>query len=306
MSNSSQSDRHIGDEFGAEANAYNQDPNQPGSDADTTIRMTGRERSDETEEGMEARRRRYLEELERAAREQDEEKERQSGRKSDDKAGFAKPEGEEADAPASEDGQDLYEVEGLSRYGMKDKGDYMTLKGKGRKHPMTGEREITDKQLRMVLMTAVLHKGWQDNIAFYRGGRIDSQLTTRARLMMASDAGFMKACQGRNLPQVQTSLSETPPVWAESGFAKWSHARRYKAQTAEGERGDKKTIKETVNKLADKFRDAEGHSLKEDMTGKRREREPVGGEAPERDAAGATHETPAGGPSAGAGSAAPG
>ena len=79
-----------------------------------------------------------------------------------------------------------YEASGFREFrdkyfsGIHDKGDYFKIsRGQGTKNPQTKERSLSDKQLRIAIMAAVLKKGY-DKLYFYNDTKIDSELTSRA------------------------------------------------------------------------------------------------------------------------------
>lgn len=227
------------------------DPNLPGSEADEEIRATGDTDPDEPELAA-AKRRKKLEEAfeaEEAAKAGD--NETHDG---------AHESGYESTDEAPDPGAGTYSFSGLGRYRIRDRGDYLSIRGKGKLDPRTGQREITDDQLKMLLLTAILGKGFTKEIALYRGGRIDSTLTTRARIMLLSDRGLQDALQGRN-PNLATSLKAEPPPWERGWLGEKLHASRYKEQI-------KKSIHEDDNsrylfdkKLNSHFKDVNGRLL---------------------------------------------
>jgi len=129
----------------------------------------------------------------------------------------------------------------LGRYGIRsfgddqDDGGWLRIRGKGPRNRQTGQREITDKQLRMLLMTAIIDKGFDETLYIYRGRKPDSQLTSRARTMLMVDAGLLTALEARGIkpPQVVGILGEKPPSWVKSKYGTKMHEWAYKRQTNE-------------------------------------------------------------------------
>lgn len=147
-----------------------------------------------------------------------------------------------------------FAIKNGGRYGIHDKGDYLSLGGKGRKGP-DGEREISDAQLRMMLMTAVIAKGWTDELAFYKGNRIDGQLTMRAKSMLSSDPGLhaaFKAAGVTQIPQLQTELVKEAPPWLSSRFAQRRHEARFNKQERKNAADTEKALK-AAEKLSRNF-----------------------------------------------------
>jgi|GEM_PF-4754791 len=88
---------------------------------------------------------------------------------------------------------------------IEDKGDYYRVSGVDKKNPMTGKREVTDAQLRVIITTAVMTKGW-DTIYFYNGNRLDQQLTARANALLKTELG----APGHKLDGYNARVSANP------------------------------------------------------------------------------------------------
>ncbi len=221
-------------------------------DGGPPVRMVGAHDENETPEQEAERKKRAREQLDRdavtKAMEEDKDAEK-AGQDKDGKKGAAVDDTEDSE----EEKNSLYDVSGFGRHGITDKGDYLKLKGKGKRDPRSGQREITDTQLRLTLMMVVLNKGWGKDITIYRGSNIDPSLTSRANIMLQSDPAFTKACRGCDIPRAETTLKEEPPAFAKSGWARWTHKRKFEAQQKTFARQDKDVTKEVVDKLADKF-----------------------------------------------------
>lgn len=153
--------------------------------------------------------------------------------------------------------------------GIVDRGDYMSLAGKGRKHPFTGEREVTDAQLERMVAKAVLQKGWTKQIYIMRNGRIDEGLTMRAEKIFHDKLGCPDgSCEGitpkfcKSLSDIMMSNPDNPaedirgrPVWTDGWLATMMHERRVRSEETAALKGHKKNVEEG-NKCTSTFKRA--------------------------------------------------
>ncbi len=142
--------------------------------------------------------------------------------------------------------------------GIVDRGDYMSLAGKGRKHPLTGEREVTDAQLERMVAKAVLQKGWTNQIYIMRKGRIDAGLTARAEQIfhdkLGCSGGVCEGCSPRfckGLSEIRTPNPDNPaedmqgrPVWTNGFLSSMMHDRRVRAEKNAATKSHNKNLKE--------------------------------------------------------------
>lgn len=154
----------------------------------------------------------------------------------------------------------------LFRSGIADKGDYLTLRGKdrpkGAPKPM-----VTDEQLKKFIMICVVSKGWDKEISIYTDGKIDSQLASRAQMMLGTDNGLQAAikAQGFSIPTFQMELTEEAPPWAQRGLAKLAHNSKFRDQQLNNNRSSMESLKE-AEKLAGRFgNSAEGAKIKTNL-----------------------------------------
>ena len=180
---------------------------------------------------------------------------------------------EEADQEQQKKGRKK-KVKNLGYYGLHDRGDYLRLRGTGPLDRRTNQRQITPEQVKMMLMVAILDKGWTKDLAIYRNGVIDSQLTSMAQTLLATDTGLIKALKGA-LPQMQKQLKAEPPPWCTNALSRWGHARRFRQQEFENLQSAHTSLK-AAEKLGKNFKDhGDGSkSLREEI---KEERKKIGG-----------------------------
>ena len=225
---------------------------EDGEDFDIVVHGTPNDEP-ETEDQAEARRKRYQQALQDIYEQDEKEKEEQKD------AGKDKDENENGQEPKEEK---KFQAAHIGHYGLRDKGDYLTLRAKGDRG-QDGKRAVTDQQLRMLLLTGIMEKNWK-NIQIMRGGRVDSQLTSRAKIMLGTDKFLQEALGEKANTPVIPSLTEEPPPWCKSRISQWGHRRRYNEQVRNNLREDKKSLKHG-KRLAKYMEGEDGKSLAQTM-----------------------------------------
>lgn len=165
-------------------------------------------------------------------------------------------------------------VKNMAYYGLLDRGDYLRLRGTGPLDRRTNRRQITPDQVKMMLLVAITEKGWTKDLAIYRNGVIDSQLTSMAQSLLATDPGLIRALEVRkcSAPQMQKQLKADPPPWCKTSLSQWGHSRRFRQQEFENLQGMHTSLK-AAEKLAKNFKgQVEGSSTLRDEIRKEREK----------------------------------
>lgn len=183
------------------------------------------------------------------------------------------------------------------KFGIKDKDDYLKVsRPTGEKDPRTGERMVSDNQLRAMILKGAFDKGFKE-MRFYKGYELDHQLTSRAQdmlgKMVVSDK-FLTKGERELLGGVQiisSPMKRGAEPWAGpirrcvTGPCKqWNHerksrravkkegkwARKHLKKSKDEEAETKKDIRETFEESAKRDRsdgkadNEHGHDLESD------------------------------------------
>lgn len=212
--------------------------------------------AEEEEEAAQIRRKKYLKALDEQFQ-ADEEKKRKAGIEADDK-NEPKPD------PDDEKDEMKFVSRRLGRYAIRDRGDYLLMRGQGQRQNPNGPRMVETEQLRMILLTCILDKK-MDSIQFVRNGTIDSQITSQARSLLATDDFLQKALGDKVNTPILTTLQKDPPAWCTNGLSKWMHKRQYNAQMSRSRHQTRESMRLGASKLGDKLVDKDGKTLTQKM-----------------------------------------
>ncbi len=236
---------------GAESAAAAAAPLPPGAAAGDQVNVTGRTDPDEDEERAERRRKAYQAKLEA----DNEEYARQRLEKA------RRAEQDDADNKDGKKGD--YSVRRFYRYGIRDRGDYLSIHGIGPQDLRTGHRQIQPDALKKLILKAVLEKGMTE-LMFVRRGRIDEDITKQVVALLGTDRYLQGALKAGGINpagiNVIKSLPKEPPVWCKGPVSKIYHRFCYWAEQREDRRTKKQSVK-AGRKMAKGVRHKEGESL---------------------------------------------
>ncbi|PJB70830.1 MAG: hypothetical protein CO093_06750 [Alphaproteobacteria bacterium CG_4_9_14_3_um_filter_47_13] len=213
--------------------------------------------AEETEEEAKARTNRYRNILKELAEEDDRKKDHGKENQNADGKDVAPESSGDTASPLDQN----FTVKNIGYYRIRDCGDYLAIRGKGPRG-QGGVKQIEDRQLKVLLLDAILNKK-MTSLLFIKNGRLDSQLASRVRTMLQTDAFLQKTLGDKANVRVHMILPKEPPVWCTGAMSKWAHNRRYEAQMRQIEHSDRLSLKEGHKKLGKSLVCEKGQSLQE-------------------------------------------
>ncbi len=125
--------------------------------------------------------------------------------------------------------------------GVSDKDDYLVVDPRGRKNPQTRQKDVSDEQLRLMIVKGVLEKGFQ-TLYFYKGNNIDPMLTSKAQQMLNDLMKPGHVLAGYNVG-ISTQKMEKLESWRKYPLSQWFRDREDSSDAKAHQKSEKKAVK---------------------------------------------------------------